>query len=415
MIMDDRPVVDALFQAMLNGDDAELARIEELRHAECEDIRALICTDDPGAIDLDLGLGLGSCEFVTPIFEGPRARLLSRHTAVQERLSGGRSSVPVDFSLAFDSNFADRLLGLVEGRHLQPIEKDRVLQVLQLKAANSRVQFDVMPFLAENARLARDNPDNRRPVETLVAFRMLDYLDWDTLRADPGTLRFKGDVLALKQHLRPEQEKLIQQVYTDPAAVRIEAMALGNHALLLRLATLRRTHGRNLSAIMQGLIDFGLFELGALPITELTLIWRGLSVKPEAPFFGPVLNPSAKVVKAARGMAWDMAHLRLLQEMVRQTTGGSFFVPYFVSFDAKWRGLLRLNPINILLMDDATHASNVGRTNDQEFQLMLNSSMSSRARSALAPENIEKRRRFAQTLDKAAMEALVLKEASTWP
>lgn len=408
------PIIDALFQAILNADEAELARLQQSRSEECVNVRALICTDHPGAIDLDLGLGLTSCEFVTPIFEGPRARLVSQHTVVQEFLTGGRSNVPIEYSLAFDSNFADKLLGLVEGRHLELIEKERVLEVLRLKGSNNRVQFDVMPFLVENARLARDNANNERPLNTLVAFRMLDHLDWDALQSTPDKLRFTRDVEALREDLRSEQARFLEEIYTSQSVLQLEAMAQGNHALLLRLAKLRQTHGRNVTAIIRDLVDFALFELGALPITELTLIWRGISGKQEAPFFGPVINPSAKVVKAARGMAWDMAHLRLLQQMARQTTFGSFFVPYFVSFDARWRELLRLNPIRVVLIDDATSAINVGRTQDVEFHRLLGEALSPTARHAMSPDQVEARRKFAKTLDKAKMEALVANEATAW-
>lgn len=408
------PIIDALFQAILNADDAELTRIQQSRSGECVNLRALICTDQPGAVNLGLGLGLTSCEFVSPIFEGPRARLVSRHTVVQEGLTSGRSNVPIDHSLAFDSNFADKLRALVEGRHLEPVERARVLQVLRLKGTNNRVQFDVMPFLAENTRLARDNADNERPLATLVAFRLLDFLDWDALQSAPDKLRFTRDVTELQEELRPEQTKFLEELYTSQSVLRLEAMAQGNHALLLRLAKLRRTHGRDITSILRDLIDFALFELGALPITELTLIWSGISGKQEAPFFGPVLNPSARVVKAARGMAWDMAHLRLLQEMSRQTTLGSFSVPYFVSFDARWRELLRLNPIRILLIDDSTSAMNIGRTRDVEFQRVLDRAMSPAARHAMSPDQVEARRQFAKTLDKVKMEQLVAKEATAW-
>jgi hypothetical protein len=408
------PVIDALFKAILNADDAELARIQQSRSGECVNVRALICTDQPGAIDLDLGLGLASCEFVSPIFEKSRAWLVSRDTVVQERLTGGRSNVPIDHSLAFDSNFADKLFGLVEGRHLEPVERERVLQVLRLKGTNNRVQFDVMPFLAENARLARDNADNERPLATLVAFRLLDYLDWDAFRSAPDKLRFTRDVGELQDELRPEQARFLQEFYTSQSVLRLEATAQRSHALLLRLAKLRQSHGRDITAVMRGLIDFALFELGFLPVTELTLIWSGISGKQGTPFFGPVINPSVKVVKAARGMAWDMAHLRLLQEMARQTTLGSFAVPYFVSFDARWRELLRLNPIRILLIDDSTNAMNIGRTRDLEFHRLLNDAMSPAARHAMSPDQVEARREFAKTLDKAKLEQLVANEATAW-
>ncbi|MDG0836152.1 hypothetical protein [Roseateles saccharophilus] len=100
---------------------------------------------------------------VTPIFEGPRALMVSAHTAVQNLLTGGHSNVPLDYSIGFDSNFADKLKAMLHGRNVEKADRDRVTAVLKLKAANPRVQLDVQPFLIENTRFDRDQDDNDRP------------------------------------------------------------------------------------------------------------------------------------------------------------------------------------------------------------------------------------------------------------
>lgn len=89
-------------------------------------------------------------------------------------------------------------------------------------------------------------------------------------------------------------------------------------------------------------------------------------------------------------------------------------MPYFVSFDARWRELLRLNPIRIVLIDDTTRGINIGRAQDVEFHLMLEEAMSPEARLARSPEQIEARRMSARTLSRSAMEALASKEAAAW-
>src|SRR5438270_619751 len=85
----ERPVIDAMFQAIVSGDPAQWAEIQESRAAEVVDVRALVSTPEAGGVDLGLGLGVDSNEYVTPIFEGPRAAFISRHTSVQSMLQGG--------------------------------------------------------------------------------------------------------------------------------------------------------------------------------------------------------------------------------------------------------------------------------------------------------------------------------------
>ena len=75
--MPDIPIADARFAALLRYDRDALDAIESHRTAECARLRGVICTDDPGTIDLDLGFSLYSSESVISFFEGPRAFFMS--------------------------------------------------------------------------------------------------------------------------------------------------------------------------------------------------------------------------------------------------------------------------------------------------------------------------------------------------
>ena len=374
----------------------------------------LLCTLNPEDIDLDLNLGLSSCEYVTPIFEGPRGHFISRHTIVQSRLTGGKSNVMIDYSIGFDSNFAEKLRALMNGESIQPADRDRVMSVLKLKANNQKVQFDCMPFLFENVRLARDNDKNKRPLNTLVAFRMLDHLNWDAFRADPTKLVLNGDADILKKSLMPKEEQFLKEQYATEEIARHEARVLGVQALLLRFATLWHAHKRDKARMWSELVDFCIFELGSLPMTELALIWCGMSTKDPAPFFGPITGKSKTMLAEIKGMAWDMAHLRILEKMASQSTLGSFFIPYFVSLDARWRNLLRLNPIRVMLVDDGGKSILFGRANEREFQVALGECWSDKAKAQMSSELVEARRIAAKTPDITAMSRLVEDEERSW-
>jgi hypothetical protein len=71
--MSQQPVIDVLLQALITNDQVALNNLKSNRAEECTDLRAIISTDHPDAVELDLGLGVSSNEFITPIFEGPRA------------------------------------------------------------------------------------------------------------------------------------------------------------------------------------------------------------------------------------------------------------------------------------------------------------------------------------------------------
>lgn len=408
------PVLDALFQALITADQDALRDIQTHRAHECVDLRALISTEHPGAVPLDLGLGLASSVYVTPVFEGPRAFFMSRHVSVQARLTGGQTTVPLDYSLSFDSNFAEKLRATLSGESIQPIDRARVLEVLMLKANNAKVQFDVLPFLYENLRLARDNEENRRPLNTLIAFRMLDHLNWAAFREDPDHFDFGSSAESLKAHLRPDAEAFLAEAMTNASVMHHEAKSLGIQALLLRFATLWHERKPVSQRILGELLDFSLSHLGFLPITELSLIWSGINGKVVAPFFGPITGRAKTMLQDIQGMAWDMTHLRLMEQTATLSRLGSFFVPHFISIDRRWREILRLNPIRLMLIDDSQKSVLFARANELDFQLACNACASTTIQAQRSPEKVAVRRSSARSIDVPSMRELVIQEERAW-
>ncbi|HBN9984874.1 TPA: hypothetical protein L3965_000639 [Pseudomonas aeruginosa] len=405
--------IDIMYRAILYNDQAAWSEMEGDRAVEYADMRAVICSGHSGCIHLDMGLGIDSCEYVTSIFEGPRASFVSRHTGVQAILTGGRSNVQIDYSLSFDSNFAERMRALVFRETSGGINHERVLEVLRLKARNPCVQFDVLPFLYENVRLSRDNTENQRPVNTLIAFRMLDEMNWKEF-GDTGQLRFNRDEDRLKEDLRIDAEQFIRSLYTSDAIILHEAGALGVQALLLRFANLwHESQKKESSRILTGLLDFCISDLGYVPMTELSLIWRGISSKVVAPFFGPITGASKDVLTKVRSMAWDIMHLRLMERLATQSNLGSFYIPYFVSLDAKWRELLLINPIRVMLLDDSQRRMLCARSGELEFQAAF-SNYVNQFPNEFSPEKVSARRKIASVPSMQKMKQLIALEEQRW-
>ncbi|WP_202946894.1 hypothetical protein [Rhodanobacter thiooxydans] len=414
-LMPDIPIADALLSALLNRDEAALSTIETHRAAECASIRTVVCTDNPGAVDLDLGLSVFSNDYVTSFFEGPRAFFLSAGTSVQAHLTGGRSNVLIDFSLSFDSNFAEKIRAVIAGENIQKADRDRVIELLMLKARNRRVQFDVVPFLIENVRLARDDPSNKRPLNTLIAFRMLDHVDWDAFRDAPDRLAFDVPSQDLKVMLRPEAENYLVELHASKLITHQEAKSAGTQALLLRFARLwHEERKKDKKRILRELLRFSIHKLGAIQLTEIRLIWSGMTSNQGSPFFGPIIGRSHEMLKEIRGMAWDMTLLRVMEQIATVSQVGSFFIPYFVSLDRRWRHLLRLNPVRLMLIDDARQHVLFARADELEFQRALEECTQAELQSEMTPEKIEIRRRSAQAIDLDTMQQLVVDEERHW-
>jgi hypothetical protein len=413
--MPDMPIADTLFSALLNRDAAALDAIEANRAAECASIRTVICTDAPDAVDLNLGLSVSSSDYVTSFFEGPRAFFMSAGTSVQAGLTGGRSNVLIDFSLSFDSNFAEKLRAVIAGENIQQADRDRVIEILMLKARNRHVQFDVMPFLIENTRLARDEPSNERPLNTLIAFRMLDHLDWDAFQNAPGRFVFDASYEDLKALLRRDAEAFLAELQASEQINHHEAKSAGTQALLLRFAQLwHEERKRDKNRILRELFRFSIHKLGAIPLTEMRLIWNGMTSHQGSPFFGPIMGRSPEMLQKIRGMAWDMTLLRFMEQIATVSQVGSFFIPYFVSMDRRWRDLLRLNPVRLMLIDDAHRRVLFARTDELEFQRVLGECTQTEFQSEMTSEKVEARRRLAQAVELNTMQQLVAEEERRW-
>lgn len=413
--MPDIPIADALLSALLNRDEAALNTIEAHRAAECASIRTVVCTDNPGAVDLDLGLSVSSSDYVTSFFEGPRALFLSAGTSVQAHLTGGRSNVLIDFSLSFDSNFAEKVRAVIAGENIQKADRDRVIEILMLKARNRRVQFDVVPFLIENVRLARDEPSNKRPLNTLIAFRMLDHLDWGAFRDAPDRFVFDVPSQNLEAMLRPEAENYLAELHASELITHQEAKSAGTQALLLRFARLwHEERKKDKKRILRELLRFSIHRLGAIQLTEMRFIWSGMTSSQGSPFFGPIIGRSHEMLKEIRGMAWDMTLLRVMEQIATVSQVGSFFIPYFVSLDRRWRHLLRLNPVKLMLIDDARQHVLFARADELEFQRALGECTQAELQSEMTPEKVEIRRRSAQAIDLDTMQQLIVDEERHW-
>lgn len=413
--MPDIPIADALLSALLNSDKAALDAIESQRAAECAGLRAVVCTDAPGAIDLDLGLSVSSSEYVTPFFEGPRAFFMSAGTSVQARFTGGQSNALIDFSLSFDSNFAEKMRAAIAGESIQQVDRDRVNEILMLKARNRNVQFDVLPFLIENTRLTRDDPGNERPLNTLIAFRMLDHLNWQAFQDDPSRFVFDAPCEELRASLRPDAQAFLSELQASEHVIHHEAKSAGTQALLLRFARLWHDERKpDKRRILRELLRFSIHNLGAVPLTELHLIWSGMTSDLGSPFFGPITGRSQKMLKEIRGMAWDMTLLRVMEKNATASRFGSFFIPYFVSIDRRWRYLLRLNPVTLMLIDDAHRRVLFARADELAFQRVLGECTQTELQAEMTPEKVEARRRSAQAAQLDAMRQLVAKEEDLW-
>src|SRR5262249_51515934 len=136
------------------------------------------------------------------------------------------------------------------------------------------IQIDLIPFIFENMRLARDNPNNERPLNTIAAFKAIDHIDWESFKTNP----LRPIIHRAKEDLLHDAKDVNEFFAKSEELSARETKAKFINVLLLELAHewLTKTN-RNPSSILRHLIDYSIFTLGKLPLFELSLAWRFLN------------------------------------------------------------------------------------------------------------------------------------------
>ena len=173
-------------------------------------IRTVVSTEEKGGtnVEVDLEEITKVAPWITPFFLGPRLLFSSKSIAVQNMMTGGKSNFLLDWSFSFDSNVAEKVRAYVNLENINAKDRDRVITLLKLKKKFS-LQTDLLPFLLENLRLSRSDIKNERPLNTIIAFKKLDYLDWQAFEKNPLKPEFICDEKALLKDANDTYDSMV--------------------------------------------------------------------------------------------------------------------------------------------------------------------------------------------------------------
>lgn len=388
-------LIDEIFSALLTKNLDALDRLSDERASEAVHLRLLMCSDAPGALNIGIPLDKLQKEdpFIVSLFETDTFILISAHTAFQAALSGGKSNVLVDWSFSYDSNFAEKLRGFIMKENIDPTNRSRIERFLKLRNEFD-IQSDLLPVVLENTRLHREDPKNDRPRNTIAAFKSLDYINWAEIQ---NYSHIQIDDNIWKEAV-VEADKDMKFYMHDGEVKRSEMKALFVYSILLEMVRLWLISPKSAALNFTKLIDFCILKLGRIPTFELNLAWQFFfATSNRLSFFGPIYGISKDLVKELKGMSWDLTHLRTLETMATQSRLGSFYLPYFVTIDTRLQELIRINPIQFIVIDDDKKIVLTARKNQLQFQIALDKHISTKTRELMTPQCVKSRRE--KTLD----------------
>lgn len=258
---------------------------------------------------------------------------------ILERMFGEKkkTDIPVDYSVGFESNAAQYLCNLVEGR-MSPVVVRFQQSLRQL--AERRLNWEVMPALMERAEsilTGRDLDHVWRVVHASEYFAACDLRHF----AATGELRPQrspGEILAATQVSLSEWHRLL----SGGEIHRIRYTHSQYHVLLLKAALLHRAKPSP-QAAGSNLCDFIEFMCGTVGINLPWMLWAAVGLFEKGGAFEPLRKLTASkddLIKNSRNIAWDVMHF-VDRRQLAQPVGrnGSFLVPYTLTFDrglAQW-------------------------------------------------------------------------------
>ena len=241
--------------------------------------------------------------------------------------------VPLDYSLSFDSNVAEKFRVYENGGKVEPKEKfENLIKFIKEYQFN----FDYGFFCLEN--LESINSSNERPFNTLRAIIRCD--PFNTFSLD----REKAGKLAIQKMYNRFNDTVNPYFWQRRKVI---------YLILLKAIQINWNTKLKIHSKLKLMIEFCLEKLGKFAKKEIYLTWKLFKYNQNLRFFDPVRQPSKKTLSKVKGMSWDFLLIEY-QSMLAYNLSqyNRFFVPFLASFDNRFVEFKEACPIQCMLLDD---------------------------------------------------------------
>lgn len=249
----------------------------------------------------------------------------------------GKADLRLDYSIGFDSNAAQYLRDLVEGRLDSAVLRFRdSLQLL----AERRFNWELAPALSERSEEVFSGRNLDQVWRIAYASEYFDACDLGFF-AETGQLKLtrgEDEVRDACQRVLSEWHRML----VSGEMKRLRDFHALYHVLLLKIAILYRARPSPRDAC-RNLCEFVEFMCGVAGINLPWMLWAASSFFEQGGTFEllrKLTRPPDRLADACRNTAWDIMHF-VDRRMFAQLGGrdGAFLVPYTLTFD---RGLAQL-------------------------------------------------------------------------
>lgn len=312
-----------------------------------------------------------SCEYISPYFGGDHLIFIDGELA-DGLVSGKESRFNIDYSIGFDLNVVAELRTLCFKKSSSG-SRDKLLDILRHKVKYTLNTDHIGYLLEEFSHSGSFSASNNRPLESLAALKMLDHLKWDG--CDHDSISFDCS----EKHAR----EIALSIINDDRLKAVIQTALPRQMLLnALLLKINLNVRKRLSPIdsYRDILKLCVLDFGVVAKMELYFVYQIIFSPTCRDFAFPIYQTTGDRLKKIRGMSWDLQVFRLHETLITMQSTGRFFIPYYATFDKKFRALQKAFPLKHVLFDRGTKEIISLFYDEEQFAMTTNEAMAGLAR-----------------------------------
>ena len=264
-------------------------------------------------------------------------------TIYEEMLRTGRSDYYIDVCVELDTQAVSYLKNIFEEYNKIP-DYDKIrkmIEYLQLPEVN----YCCVPYLVENAAKKDDINviDCYKNIKSFMLFKSFDF----------SVFEEKGECAYVRQEedIQIDADGLYNDMLSEKfyqAYENLFRMQKALYVLLLKTVCIEFTNRKSAKNKVMELFDFVNEQLGFIAERELEVCYYHFNHHEKTKkFFKKVQKNSKDLLHTINGMAWDLIHIRLIEQQftLKPTDEVRFAIHVLLTYDDGLKEILQINPI----------------------------------------------------------------------
>jgi hypothetical protein len=265
-----------------------------------------------------------------------------------EMQAGRACTFPITYTVSFDTNVASYIRGLFKD-HDSQAHQDIVKLLLHF---HPKLNWQVIPYLMENAESIVRGEHGQAIFETILAIERLEEIDIEFLKQN-GKFQLLSDG---SESINRTVERLssIARHFTNGLHFtflkRWEALYVA--LLFTALEQIHKPGVERAPKKLKELVKFMDQEIHSIFLEFVFIAWNWFSNNKHASIFNKLQKNAPDLLGKIKNISWDIFHLiQIRQEATFLEKEQAFLVPFFLTFDQSFADLVSLSGLKSCLID----------------------------------------------------------------